>query len=432
MSPDELEAWPAQPPPAGFAARVVVAAQSAGAEGAAAGRGGAGHAPPPGPRPSLRRAAVGVVLLGSLAAGVAGAVHLQRVNAAGDVVAVARREVRVGTRAVAVLEPGAHVTWRGDTATQAMGDVFWRVEPGARFVVRTPAGEVAAEGACFRVGAGAGAGVGAGVGAGAGVGVGVGVGAGAGAGGSGGDAMKPRSAMLTGAAAATVAVLVYEGRVALSRDGDTVELSAGEQGLAEDGGVRRTSGPASVAAQAQPPAPPAEHALAALDRARADRMREQLHALFAQAAPVAEAGSRGTSLAEPLADALAPRPAFATMPQVKDDAGQDVIDHEYLHSVVVEQYFPLAKKCYGDALEKNPKLAGRLEMSFSILGDPRIGGVVDKLELTDGTTITDPEVQTCLRESMLSVTFAAPPSGGEVTVVFPVDFSPDDDDGGGH
>lgn len=48
----------------------------------------------------------------------------------------------------------------------------------------------------------------------------------------------------------------------------------------------------------------------------------------------------------------------------------------------------------------------------------------------DGTTITDPEVQICLRESMMSVSFDAPPRGGEVTLVYPLAFSPGDDEAG--
>ena len=64
--------------------------------------------------------------------------HLQSRGAAGDVTADARREVRVGTRAIAVLEAGAHVKWHGDDIEQTGGDVFWRVEPGARFTVHPP------------------------------------------------------------------------------------------------------------------------------------------------------------------------------------------------------------------------------------------------------------------------------------------------------
>ena len=52
------------------------------------------------------------------------------------------------------------------------------------------------------------------------------------------------------------------------------------------------------------------------------------------------------------------------------------------------------------------------------------------MKLGPGSTLDDPEVLTCLRESMMSVTFDAPPEGGEVTVKYPIEFSPEDDDAG--
>ena len=123
--------------------------------------------------------------------------------------------------------------------------------------------------------------------------------------------------------------------------------------------------------------------------------------------------------------------AYPTMPPVPiGDAGDTNVDPKYIQSVVRDEYFPLAKQCYGSALERNPKLAGTIEMSFSILGDPKIGGVVDDVKLSKGTTIDDNEMQTCLRESMMSVTFDAPPGSESVTVVYPITFSPEDDDAG--
>jgi hypothetical protein len=61
---------------------------------------------------------------------------------------------------VAVLEPGAELRWRGDRVTQAEGDVFYRVEPGAKFQVNTPDGSVEVLGTCFRVSVEPGAGAG--------------------------------------------------------------------------------------------------------------------------------------------------------------------------------------------------------------------------------------------------------------------------------
>jgi len=373
--PLDLDAWKPQDPPADFAARVVAAARDEGSAPA---------------RPSgSRRALAGLLLVGTLAAGVAVAVHLRGASAHGDVVADGRREVRVGARAVAVLERGAHVAWDEGSVLQSAGDVFWRVEPGAQFVVHAAGADVTVKGTCFRVKVR-----------------------------DDEDTMK-RSSVIAGAAAAAVVVVgVYEGRVALSREKTTLELSAGEEGRADRDGVRRTGDVATdhpATAEA-----PAEHALAKLDRVRADRERELLHALFAEAGVLSWPGAPGAPVAS---DASAPS-AYPTMPEAMN------IDPKYIQSVVRDDYFPLAKQCYGNALERNPKLAGTIEMSFRILGDPKIGGVVDDVKLSDGTTIDDKEMQTCMRESMMSVTFDAPPEGGEVTVVYPVRFSPEDDDAG--
>lgn len=382
--PLDLDAWKSQEPPADFAARVVASARAEGSAPA---------------RPSgSRRALAGLLLVGTLAAGVAVAVHLRGVASRGDVVAEGRREVRVGSRAVAVLERGAHVTWDEGSVGQSAGDVFWRVEPGAQFVVHAAGADVTVKGTCFRVKVR-----------------------------DDEDTMKRRNVIANAAVAAVVVVGVYEGRVALSRERTTVDLSAGEEGQADRDGVRRTGDVSTGAAARDRPATaeaPAEHALAKLDRVRADRERELLRALFAEAGALPLPGA-------PVASAASAPSAYPTMPQVPvGDAGATNIDPKYIQSVVRDDYFPLAKQCYGNALERNPKLAGTIEMSFRILGDPKIGGVVDDVKLSDGTTIDDKEMQTCMRESMMSVTFDAPPEGGEVTVVYPIRFSPEDDDAG--
>jgi hypothetical protein len=386
MSPDDLDAWKPQDPPADFAGRVVATARA--------------EARGPGRPTSSRRALAGVLLVGTLAASVALAVHLRGAAGHGDVAADGRREVHVGTRAVAVLERGAHVAWDGDAVTQSSGEVFWRVEPGSPLVVHAAGADVTVKGTCFRVSV---------------------------RGGGDEETMK-RSSVIAGALATTVVVVgVYEGRVALSRERTSVELSAGEEGIADGEGARR-SGESPVAALDHTAAPqaPADHALATLDRVRADHVREQLRALFA------EAGVRAIPGAPLDPPPTAPSAsAVRTMPMVPDgDGGPGRIDPSYIQSVVRNDYFPLAKQCYANALERNPKLAGTIEMSFRILGGPGIGGVVDDAKLGDGTTIDDAELRTCMRESMMSVTFDAPPEGGEVTVIYPIRFSPEDDDGG--
>jgi hypothetical protein len=217
MSDFDPRDWPAQEPPADFAERVVAAARVESSKAA---------------KPQRGRIAAGVILVGSMAAGIALAVHLQGRAANGDVSADARREVRVGTRAIAVLEAGAHVKWHGDDIEQAGGDVFWRVEPGARFTVHTAAADVTVKGTCFRVRVNDGE----------------------------GD-MKRRDAMI-GAVGAVVGaaafVGVYEGKVAVSHAGQSVDVAAGQSAQADGRGVRLTGlspsaeGAAAGGASAEP------------------------------------------------------------------------------------------------------------------------------------------------------------------------------------
>ncbi len=162
-----------------------------------------------------------------------------------------------------------------------------------------------------------------------------------------------------------------------------------------------------------------------LDRAKADRMRDEIRALLAEAGPL---GLLGGSSAEP----IVPREAgFPTMPTLGNGEGGDSqVDPKYIQQRIREDLFPIARKCYGDLLKRDPKAAGRLVVSFRILGDHKIGGVVDDAKLTDETTLVDPELQTCVRESMMAVSFDAPPNDGEITVVYPIAFSPEDDEAG--
>ena len=208
-----------------------------------------------------------------------------------------------------------------------------------------------------------------------------------------------------------------------------MELHAGESAEADREGVRRTGGSESEresesedhAADRSARAAQTEealHAMARIDRERTDHMREQIHALLAGAA--AEA-------LKPAASASA-RPLFPLPPV---DAGVSTgFSKEYIQQRIHEDLFPLAKECYTNALVKTPRLAGKLVVSFKILGDRKVGGVVDDVQLTDDSTLEDEEVRTCVRESMMSVSIDAPPNDGEVTVRYPIVFSPDKSDGG--
>jgi hypothetical protein len=217
----DLEKWEAQEPPRGFAARVVGAAQ---AEHRIEKRRRGG------------RVFAGLLVVVTMAAAIVLAFRLKSAAAHGDVVADARREVRVGTRAVAVLEKGAHVVWDGDSIKQSDGDVFWRVEPGARFTVATPVADVTVKGTCFRVKVR-----------------------------SGEDDMNRRdvaAATMGAALAAATFVGVYEGKVAVSHAGTSVDVGPGQGVRADGAGVGQPGEAASTELGFDRGAPPSESAFA--------------------------------------------------------------------------------------------------------------------------------------------------------------------------
>jgi hypothetical protein len=243
MDHRDLESWEAQEPPRGFADAVVAAARREQALGSSVA--------PPKPRPRAARVFAGLLVAAAMAAVVAFGAHRHGLNAHGAVTADARQEVHVGSRALAVLEKGAHVTWDGDTIDQSAGDVFWRVEPGARFVVHTPAADVAVKGTCFRVKLVDEEGE--------------------------MNARDARSGAVGAALAAVAFVGVYEGKVAVSHAGQSVDLVAGESASAGAAGVKRVAGVGEEGAPVQAAAASAsegEQAVMAANANLAERVQE--------------------------------------------------------------------------------------------------------------------------------------------------------------
>ncbi|HZS37062.1 MAG TPA: hypothetical protein VFF06_09550 [Polyangia bacterium] len=134
-------AWPAPEPPADFAARAAAAwkREQSSAQ--------------PAPRRRIGAARAVLVLLPLAAAAIF--LWWPRAPEAGARVVTSRESITLGARGVAVAEAGAALAWRVDgraaLITQDAGSVFYRVERGGPFIVRTAAGEVRVQGTCFRV-----------------------------------------------------------------------------------------------------------------------------------------------------------------------------------------------------------------------------------------------------------------------------------------
>ena len=103
---------------------------------------------------------------------------------------------------------------------------------------------------------------------------------------------------------------------------------------------------------------------------------------------------------------------------------------EYIQQRVLQDFIPLARSCYEAALAEKPDLRGKLVIDFMIVGDTEIGGIVEQAKFNHASDIHDPGFETCMRESMLSMVFSPPENDGWVTVTYPIEFSPEEEDSG--
>ncbi len=170
--------------------------------------------------------------------------------------------------------------------------------------------------------------------------------------------------------------------------------------------------PPGAAPAAPPSATPAEARVRRVDKATAEQLRRDIQA--ARERRRVAAAPRATSTGSGAADSAAP-----------------TLDKDYVR-MQVRALLPLLAECYTHALERDPKLAGELVVHFDIVGEPEVGGSVDGSEIvTEGSTITDPEMLECVRETMYGLELAAPPAGGIVSITYPFAFAPDDGEGKG-
>lgn len=129
-----------------------------------------------------------------------------------------------------------------------------------------------------------------------------------------------------------------------------------------------------------------------------------------------------------------PPPATAPVARRGEPATPPAAPGHYETSYIREHFredmFPFLHQCYEAALRRQPALGGNLVLAFSIVGDPSVGGVVEEADFAEESDIQDEEMRTCVRESLMTLTFDKPPTGGGyVTVKYPIAFAPGGDGG---
>lgn len=108
------------------------------------------------------------------------------------------------------------------------------------------------------------------------------------------------------------------------------------------------------------------------------------------------------------------------------DPGDGGLTKDYIQQVIREDFFPMAKGCYEELLRKNDASGGKVFAKFKIVGDEKIGGILDDVEIETEGGLGDEKFVTCMRESLSSIAFEAPPKKGWVTVTYPILMTPDD------
>lgn len=169
-------------------------------------------------------------------------------------------------------------------------------------------------------------------------------------------------------------------------------------------------------------------------RARSKAEREALRRRIVEALENRERAAVGGEVevagdAEDAPDARKKRAARAEAEDAAPTPGA-LIDrsgnHGYLMKVMNEELMPLVDECYELARGTRPELAGMLVLDVEILGDAEIGGVVESIAAGSNNELTDPALNECVRESLLSTTLPAPPQGGRDAISLSLRLSPDE------
>ncbi len=89
----------------------------------------------------------------------------------------------------------------------------------------------------------------------------------------------------------------------------------------------------------------------------------------------------------------------------------------------IKEVVPLIKECYENALRKDPKIGGKMVVTFEIVGDADLGGLVSTSAIDPKrSNITAPGLRECVRETIYALELPRPESGGKTRVSYPFRF----------
>ncbi len=132
-------------------------------------------------------------------------------------------------------------------------------------------------------------------------------------------------------------------------------------------------------------------------------MRERIARQLAsrQTAPAADGGS-----------AQAAPPRSPTDPRPPGNLRDKIGGREALVARLNEDFMPLAAECIEQAQARTPQLAGMLAIGLETIADEELGAVVEVADPAPTSTVMDPLLLECIRESAFSLTLPPPLTSG--------------------
>jgi hypothetical protein len=98
---------------------------------------------------------------------------------------------------------------------------------------------------------------------------------------------------------------------------------------------------------------------------------------------------------------------------------------EYMARIEKAQLAPLARKCFEAARAKKPDAHGEITVRYVVVAAPSVGGVVEDATV-DESTLDDDDLEECIHESALELTFdGARNEGGWKEASFTMSFGAD-------
>ncbi|MFO7565734.1 MAG: hypothetical protein R6X02_24035 [Enhygromyxa sp.] len=86
-----------------------------------------------------------------------------------------------------------------------------------------------------------------------------------------------------------------------------------------------------------------------------------------------------------------------------------VLPEEYVAGIVREQLIPLARACYEDIAPRGTE--GGMTVGVVVLGDAEIGGVIERVDITDADPSIEGDMTECIRQAAYDLEFDPPEEG---------------------